>query len=306
MLHHYLHHYELSPFSEKIRLMFGYCDAQWQSVISPAMPPRSIVDPLAGGYRRIPVMQLGADVFCDTKLIANELATAYNKPELAFETCGKDVADYSNHIDTTVFMAGVQTATPLHAIATVFKLLSPLQAIKFINDRIAVRKASSVKPLSRKSALKLIADHYADMESKLTENEFLFGNSPTIADFSAYHNLWFKNLSNGGKPLEGHQKVNAWFNRMSKFGHGQRTGATKKNAFESAKNQAPRNIPKNMLKAENIGEKVLIKPSDYAKDSVTGVLVGENQSRWILARDTTEFGALHVHFPKQGFEISLL
>ena len=181
-----------------------------------------------------------------------------------------------------------------------------LYAIKFIKDRTAVRKTSSVKPLGRKPALKLIADHYADMESKLAENDFLFANSPSIADFSAYHNLWFKNLSNGGKPLEGQQKVNAWFNRMSKFGHGQRTGATKKNAFESAKNQTPRDIPENLLTTENIGRKVEIKPSDYAKDSVVGVLVGENQSCWILARETTEFGTLHVHFPRQGFEIRLL
>jgi glutathione S-transferase len=286
--------------------MFGYCDAQWQSVLSPAMPPRSIVDPLAGGYRRIPVMQIGADIFCDTKLIANELATAYDKPELAFETCGKEVAEYSNYVDTTIFMAGVQTASPLKAIVTVFKLFSPLQAIKFIKDRTALRKTSSVKPLRREQALKLIADHYADMESKLAENNFLFGNSATVADFSAYHNLWFKNLSNGGKPLEGHQKVNAWFNRMSKFGHGQRTGATKKHAFESAKNQTPRNIPQNLQTADGIGRKVEIKPSDYAKDSVAGVLVGEDQSRWILARETTEFGSLHVHFPKLGFEIKLL
>ena len=285
--------------------MFGYCDLQWQSVISPAMPPRSIVDPLAGGYRRIPVMQIGADIFCDTKLIAGEIATACNRPELAMETCGGDVAEYSNYIDTVVFMAGVQTSTPLKMLATIFKLFTPLQAIRFIKDRAAIGKASSAKPLGRKRALKLIGSHYADMESKLMHNDFLFGSSPTIADFSAYHNLWFKNLTSG-KPLEGHPRVTAWFKRMSDCGHGDRQQSTKQDAFASAKSHAPRDIPEQMKSADDIGKRVEIKPSDYAKDSVVGVLVGVDQSRWILARETTEFGTLHVHFPTQGFDIALL
>jgi glutathione S-transferase len=283
--------------------MFGYCDVQWQSVISPAMPPRSIVDPLAGGYRRIPVMQVGADIFCDSKLIAAELARSCNKPELSFESCGQEISEYSHYVDTVVFMAGVQTSTPLKAVMTVFKLFSPLQAIKFIKDRAGLRKASSGRPLGRERALKLIGDHYADMESKLADNKFLFANTPTIADFSAYHNLWFKNLSDGSKPLAGHQNVNAWFKRMSKIGHGDRSSATKRTAFDSAKSQAPRDIPENMKKAEHIGHKVEIGPSDYAKDSVIGVLVGGDQSRWILARETTQFGTVHVHFPTQGFDI---
>ena len=69
-----LHHYPMSPFSEKIRLMFGYADMEWLSVISPESPPRPIVEPLVGGYRRIPVAQSGADIFCDSRLIADEIA----------------------------------------------------------------------------------------------------------------------------------------------------------------------------------------------------------------------------------------
>jgi glutathione S-transferase len=283
--------------------MFGYCDVPWQSLISPAMPPRSIVDPLAGGYRRIPVMQVGADIFCDTKLIADELAISCNKPELSFESCGQEIAEYSHYVDTVVFMAGVQTSTPLKAIMTVFKLFPPLQAIKFIKDRAGIRKASSGKPLGQERALKLIGDHYAEMESKLADKPYLFGNSPTVADFSAYHNLWFKNLTGGEQTLEGRLKVNAWFERMSAIGHGNRSDATKIEAFDSAKNQAPRDLLGSMKITEHIGQKVEIRPNDYAKDSVVGVLVGGNQSRWIIARETSEFGTVHVHFPTQGFDM---
>ena len=71
-----LHHYEGSPYSEKIRLMFGMTNTRWLSLSSPMRPPRPNLDPLTGGYRRIPVAQIGADIFCDTSLIAGEVARA--------------------------------------------------------------------------------------------------------------------------------------------------------------------------------------------------------------------------------------
>ncbi len=57
-----LYHYALSPFSEKIRAMLGYTGMSWESVTVREMPPRPQLDQLAGGYRRIPVAQIGADM----------------------------------------------------------------------------------------------------------------------------------------------------------------------------------------------------------------------------------------------------
>ena len=34
-----LHHYEASPYAEKIRLMFGLTNAHWKSLLSPVQPP---------------------------------------------------------------------------------------------------------------------------------------------------------------------------------------------------------------------------------------------------------------------------
>ncbi|HBC20217.1 MAG TPA: glutathione S-transferase family protein, partial [Alcanivorax sp.] len=48
-----LHHYALSPFSEKVRAMLGYAGLDWQSVTVREMPPRPMLAPLAGGYRKI-------------------------------------------------------------------------------------------------------------------------------------------------------------------------------------------------------------------------------------------------------------
>ena len=77
-----LHHYDNSPYAEKIRLMFGFTNMSWSSLLSPAWPPRPNLDPLTGGYRRIPVAQIGADIFCDTALIAQEVARLVAAPLL--------------------------------------------------------------------------------------------------------------------------------------------------------------------------------------------------------------------------------
>ena len=88
-----LHHYPMSPFSEKMRAMLGYAGLSWQSVIHKEMPPRPQLARLAGGYRKIPVAQIGADIFCDTRIISTEIAALAGKPELALENCSQEIRD---------------------------------------------------------------------------------------------------------------------------------------------------------------------------------------------------------------------
>ena len=71
-----LHHYDFSPYSEKIRLAFGYKDLDWNSVQTPIQAPKPDLVPLTAGYRRAPVLQIGADVYCDTLLILREIDRA--------------------------------------------------------------------------------------------------------------------------------------------------------------------------------------------------------------------------------------
>jgi len=60
------HHYDPSPFSELIRLAFGLKKLSWNSVIIPNVAPKPQLTPLTGGYRKTPVMQIGANIYCDT------------------------------------------------------------------------------------------------------------------------------------------------------------------------------------------------------------------------------------------------
>src|SRR5690606_32341145 len=78
----HFHHYDRSPFSEKVRLAFGLKGLRWHSVIQPRWAPKPDLEPLTGGYRRTPVMQIGADVYCDTRCILAELERRFPEPGL--------------------------------------------------------------------------------------------------------------------------------------------------------------------------------------------------------------------------------
>jgi len=77
-----LHHYPTSPFAEKIRLILGFKGLAWKSVLMPPVMPKPDLVALTGGYRRAPVLQIGADVYCDTALIAQVLDRLHPSPAL--------------------------------------------------------------------------------------------------------------------------------------------------------------------------------------------------------------------------------
>ena len=68
-----LHHYETSPFSEVLRLALGHKNADYWSVIIPNIAPKPLLTPLTGGYRKTPVLQIDADIYCDTSIAAEAI-----------------------------------------------------------------------------------------------------------------------------------------------------------------------------------------------------------------------------------------
>ncbi|XOV88261.1 MAG: glutathione S-transferase N-terminal domain-containing protein [Pseudomonadota bacterium] len=72
-----LHHYPESPFSEKIRRILAFKAVPWNSVVIPVIMPKPDLMPLTGGYRKTPVMQIGANIYCDSAAIARELDRRY-------------------------------------------------------------------------------------------------------------------------------------------------------------------------------------------------------------------------------------
>ena len=75
-----LHHYPQSPVAEKVRVGLGVKKLAWRSVQIPRVPPKPDLMPLTGGYRRTPVMQIGADIYCDSQCILWEIDRRHPEP----------------------------------------------------------------------------------------------------------------------------------------------------------------------------------------------------------------------------------
>ena len=298
-----LYHYEMSPYAEKVRAMFGYTNTSWQSVLVPPMPPRKGLDALTGGYRRIPVAQQGADLFCDTGIICDEIAAQHNNQDLSLYSCDEAVAEYSRRIEREYFFASVASVPSKVLLKKLLKHHSIITGLKLVRDRAKMRKASSVRMPGAARSVKLFNEQLHALEEKL-EHAFLFGEHPTFADFSAYHHLWFYHEL-GAQPLpDGLRQVSAWFERMHAFGRGERDEKPMRYALAQASQHEPRVIDEAM-QSPNVGRDITIQPNDYAQDSVSGRLVGEGPNRWIIARDTAQYGNVHVHFPKEGYAAAL-
>ncbi len=301
-----LHHYNISPYSEKIRLMLGYAGIDWQSSIVPPMPPRPTLDPFLGGYRRIPVAQIGADVVCDTRLIAAEIATISGKPELSFYTASKEMVNFATNTNDNMFMPVVQGAVPSHVLRRLITQYWPWQIIRLLKDRAQVGKHSKL-PRMRKSERKNTADNFKQqLENLLSQNDFLFGHTPSIADFSAYHLVWFAKITRPNEFLTDLPNTQRWRQRMSALGHGKSTKIRKNQLFNITKEAAPKELSAQQLAGKNVGKSVSIRPTDYAEDSTLGKLVGADEERWVIAKESNEFGVVHVHFPKHGYKLELI
>ena len=51
------------------------------------------------------------------------------------------------------------------------------------------------------------------------------------------------------------------------------------------------------------GARVSVAPTDYGIDPVVGDLVAEYTNEWIVKRTDPRAGAVHVHFPRTGYQI---
>jgi hypothetical protein len=139
------------------------------------------------------------------------------------------------------------------------------------------------------------------MESMLSE-DFLFGSTPCIADFSAYHGLWFVSELAGKPWLRDFPKVKAWMARMTAFGHGEFREITADQALDIARDALPRTIE---AAGDDplAGKHVEISPDDYGREPVTGKLVYADDQTLVLGRSHKRVGQVHVHFPRQGFAV---
>lgn len=303
-----LHHYPTSPFAEKARLLLGFKGLSWRSVrISPVMPKPDLTA-LTGGYRKTPVLQIGADIYCDTALIARRLEQEKSSPALFPLGQEAIVQTFSTWVDSVVFAHAVSLVFQPESVAVRFAKLPPEAVKAFLADRAALFSGGTASKVPAELARHQWPAIMARLEQQLQREpgDYLFGE-PSIADFSLAHPLWFLKATPVTAPLvDAYPAVSAWLARVLGFGHGTASEMSAEQALEVARNATPATLPEELFEDPNgfkAGQQVSISATDYGVDPVVGELLLAGSEELILRRTDERGGTVHVHFPRFGFRI---
>ena len=299
-----LHHYPTSPFAEKIRLIFGFKNIAWQSVHIPMVMPKPDLMPLTGGYRKTPVLQIGADIYCDTALICDVLEHMAPAPSLYNAAPKGLVRSLAQWADTLLFPVAMaynfQPKGAQHVMGTM-----PEDVVKvFAADRQAMRGGGARMPAADATAM--YKSHLRRISSMLEDHAFLLGDTPCLADFSVYHSVWFTiaKVPVIDSILDATPLVRDWYKRMSAFGHGKEHTITAADAIQAAKNAQPVPLTDDVFQDEHgfpLGTQVTVAADSFGTEPTQGKLVAATRTRLTLERSDPLTGTVHVHFPRMGF-----
>ena len=307
-----LHHYAFSTFSEKLRVALGLKGLAYHSVDIAGLPPRPLLEPLTGGYRRVPVLQIGADIFCDTNIILPALERLYPAPKFpSFYPAGSEGVARG-------LSFGWDRAMWIPTIGVLTHFIGEHIPADFIKDRkegylyvdISREAMAPELPLYRQR----VVAQYAWLKAQLADGrKFLFGEHPGALDLSCYQTIYLlrKNcppdvdamLGIGGPGCP----IPAWYERITALGHGTPTAMTAEDAFAAARDAQP--APVTHLRPDGdpgglpAGAKVVVTPDDNARVPVAGSLVAASDSEIVIHRRDAQAGDLHIHFPRLGFDV---
>jgi glutathione S-transferase len=296
-----LHHFDISPFSEKLRLILGFKRLPWRSVKVPIVMPKPDVVALTGGYRRTPLLQIGADVYCDSALAARVLDAIAPTPTLYPQD--QPLAPlFAQWADSTLFWCAVIWASQPAGAAVLFDNdMAAMQA--FGADRVAFTEGFRRPTLADAAAQ--LKTQLAALDATLAQRgPYLFGAAPCIADFAAVHSLWMVHCAKQDAVFAPHAALSAWIERMFAIGHAPSTplGSGEAVAIAASATPAPA-IGVGAGQGFEAGQAVIVSATDYGADPVRGTLVGLSPEQVTLARDDARAGRVHVHFPRHGFQL---
>jgi glutathione S-transferase len=296
-----LHHFDESPFSEKIRIVFGLKNIAWTSVRISRIMPRPDLMPMTGGYRRTPVMQIGADIYCDTQCILRELQRRFPEPTLF--PAGNEGLAWATAMwtDRSFFQ---------NTVNLVFGSLADKVPPEFIADREKLRGAK-FDVAAMKSAIPQMRDqvraHLQWIETQLRDGRpWIGGDKAGLGDVHAYMNVWYvrQNMADADERLAEFGNVQAWEARMRATGHGRRSEMTTAAALDIAAAATPQTAimaDPHDPNGRKPGDQVEVMPDDYGKVKVAGEIVALSPQHIAIRRHDPRAGEIVVHFPRAGF-----
>jgi glutathione S-transferase len=294
-----LHHYQASPYSEKVRSYLGFKQLAWQSLLMPAVLPKPDLMALTGGYRRAPVLQIGADIYCDSALIIKELEQRYPLPALAIGPQAAQADLLGRLFDVDIFWRAARYLMASRAEHIPQALLDDRIAM---HPQLPLQKAQLLADQAQLAIqLRALIDQ---LDRALSGADYLGGTGPCAGDFAVYHTLWFLQGAQALAVLAPDTKaLLPWMSRMAALGHGEISSITASDVFAAAKQAQPAALAEMQDLFFEAGQKVSVQPEGYPQESVVGELVYLDEQKIVIARQSSACGLLHLHFPRMDYEI---
>ena len=295
-----LYHYPMSPYSEKVRLALGILGRHWLSVEVPPQPPRPMLRQWIGGYRRIPVLQMGAHFYCDSNLavsaLQGDLAGHLHMPAHLKALC--------RHAENDIFFSVIASAAQLMVLRYLQRQVGLSGIARFLSDRAKMKADATLTPPGRELSLQQVENFAVQLSVLLEGALFLGGPTASTPDLCCYHPLWMGASIDKRFYRRLPASVRDWMGRMVSIGHGTRTDATAAEVSAVIDAQAPLDIGSPDIPTPfELYQSVSVGPVDYARERSQGELISLTTTKIVLRYPSRTGHAVYLHFPTQGFAI---
>ena len=296
-----LHHFDVSPYAEKARLMLGIKQLAWDSVQIPMIMPKPDLVALTGGYRKTPVLQVGADIYCDTNCIARELERRHPAPTL--------FPDGGAGVPIALAAWGDRYFEPGAGLAMTVNEGLPADLIRDRREFFSHMDFDALKSSVPHLYAQLLA-HTALVEEQLEDGRaYLQGALPGLADITAFYVISMVRgfLAEAASLLAPFARLQAWEARVRAIGHGRPKAMDSAQALAVAQRSQPapaRGVDAGDRLGLRAGRPVSVTPDDYGKVPVVGELVTLDLQEIAIRRVDERAGEVVVHFPRIGYTVS--
>lgn len=304
-----LHNYPQSPVAEKVRIVLGIKGLSWRNVEIPRLPPKPMLTALTGGYRRTPVMQIGADIYCDSQCIIREIERRHPSPSLMPGADPGLMWCLSRWTDGVLFDLAVKIVLGSAGDGLPKDFAEDRGRLYLGKDWAeGLRQANAELP-------HLVAQLRAPLtrlNSQLSDGRtFLLGTAPAAIDAQIYHVVWFvRGRWDGGPSLLSEFPVlERWEDNVRAVGHGKPRDMSPEEAIERARflesvteSGAAENDPQGIKE----GTSATVNPDvDGGEQPVEGKVRKADAETVAIDRFSQEIGTVCVHFPRAGYRIEI-
>jgi glutathione S-transferase len=304
------HAYSQSPVAEKIRVILGIKGLAWRKVEIPRLPPKPMLTALTGGYRRTPVMQVGADIYCDSQCIIRELERRFPSPTIMPTSDQGLMWCLSRWTDGALFDQTVR-----HILGAAGEQLDK----DFAADRgrlylgedwaTALKQANADLP----HLVSQVRAPLSWLNAQLSDGRaFLLGPQPAAIDAQFYHLVWFLRGRWDGGPsfLSEFKELVRWEANIQDIGHGTSIDMDPQEAISRAKSVEPIagfGVAPNEPLGIFVGQPVTVQPDvNGGEQPVRGTLRYADAETTVIERSAADVGTVCVHFPRSGYRINSL